>query len=157
MDTIVRKTVCSAPKVDGNRGEPSTKFQDATMLLEPEIPVSRSVSSSSSPSSMLSLSPIATIDLVQKDDGQYLRFVVSGNLGTQNLSFNIRGRILPIIQEMNHYGNTWQTIKGTYTLIQKHTMFLELSNLMNPDIERAWNLTYPDMTYIPEGWEGISE
>lgn len=58
---------------------------------------------------------------------------------------------------MNHYGNTWQTIKGTYTLIQKHTMFLELSNLMNPDIERAWNLTYPDMTYIPEGWEETSE
>lgn len=158
MDTIVKKTVCAAPKVNDKRGEASTKFRDATMLLEPEIQVSRSISSSSSSSSSrLSLSPIATIDLVQKDDGQYLRFVVSGNLGTQNLSFNIRGRILPVIQEMNHYGNTWQTIKGTYTLIQKHTMFLELSSLMNPDIERAWNLTYPDMTYIPEGWEETSE
>ena len=58
---------------------------------------------------------------------------------------------------MNHYGNTWKTIKGTYTLIQKHTMFLELTSHLCPDTEQVWNLTYPDMAYIPEEWQEISQ
>lgn len=63
MDTIIKKTVCSAPKVEV-RGDKVAKFSDATMLLETSIPqVSSSVSTATTPNA-LSMSPRATIDLI---------------------------------------------------------------------------------------------
>ena len=82
---------------------------------------------------------------------------MSGNQGTQNLSFNIRGKMLSEIQEMNHYSNTWKTIKLIYSLVVRHTLLFEIERQLHTSLEEAWNLTYPDLPYIPDGWDEIME
>lgn len=82
---------------------------------------------------------------------------MSGNQGTQNLSFNIRGKLLSEIQEMNHYSNTWKTIKLIYSLVVRHTLLFEIERQLHTSLEEAWNLTYPDLPYIPDGWDEIME
>ena len=103
------------------------------------------------------MTPTATIDLINKDDGQYLRFVVSGESGAVKIAFNVRGKMIPLIQEMNHYGNTWTTLNETYILLQKQMVFLDLTRTINHNLEAVWNATYSDQEYIPENWTVLDE
>ena len=34
-------------------------------------------------------------------------------------------------------------------------MFLELTSQMNLNVEKVWNLTYPQLAYIPDGWDEL--
>lgn len=43
------------------------------------------------------------------------------------------------IQSMNHFGNTWKILTESYRFIGKFILFLELSNVLNRDLEELWN------------------
>ena len=110
--------------------------------------------------SLLSLAPKSTIEIVPVIDeenpeksGQYVEFIVSGHQQTSNLAFHITGKMFNSIQEMNHFGNTWNLLTETYRLIGKYILFLEVSNVINSDLETVWNKLNPGEKLIPDLWK----
>ncbi len=103
--------------------------------------------------SLLSLCQKSTLDIVEKEDGQYLRFVVSGNQGTSNLAFKLRAKMLPEIEEINHYHHTLNVIFSGYCTLSKRIMFLQETSRQNPPLEEyAWSRLYPQKEYLPQEW-----
>ena len=146
---MTKKTICTAPNPDIDRQRAlDYLFEDATNILTNTKEITRASESKN----LLSLVPNATIDLINKDDGQYLRFVVSGESEISKIAFNVRGKMLPLIQEMNHYSNTWTTLNETYILLQKQMLFLDLTRTINRNLDEVWSITYPEDEYIPENW-----
>ena len=76
---------------------------------------------------MLSLAPKSTIDLIDKKDGQYVVFIVSGHQQTSNLSFHICGKMKNNVQDKNHFVNTFKYLNDVILNISKATRFLELA------------------------------
>lgn len=158
MDTITKMTVCETPKFQSTVQRESF-FQNTDGILE-EINRIDQVSDQM-PFMGLHMFPRASIDLVQRDDGQYLQFVVSGNQGTKNLTFHIRGKMMPIINYVNRYAHTLDLIGETYVSMTKEIMFLEATRGMSPVmdeknvLEKIWELTFPGKDFIPQEWLNI--
>jgi len=154
MDGLTRKTVCSAPVVS-NDAQIGNIFSDANNLTSPDMSAFNIDNSTSL--SLLSLQPTSTIDLIQKEDGQYLRFVVSGHRQTSNLAFKVCGKLFPMIQEENHYFHTMEAIINLFVKITKYMTFLELSRLMRDPEDKKWNKEHPGEEYVPQDWVVIQE
>jgi hypothetical protein len=91
-DSVVRKTICSSPRLSND--VMSEQFHsDATNIMVVGMDFTRSNMDSSTSLSLLSMSPKSTIDLISKEDGQYLRMIVTGNMQTSNLAFHLTGKM----------------------------------------------------------------
>ena len=155
LDTITKLTVCETPKFSSTVQRESF-FQDTDGILEQISRIDKVYDVP--PHRGLQMFQRATVDIVQRDDGQYLQFMVSGNQGTNNLTFHIRGRMMPIINYINRYANTLDLIGETYVSMTKEIMFLELSRNfhLNSDgesiLDKVWKFAFPDKDLIPQEW-----
>ena len=93
------------------------------------------------------------MDVINKADGQYIRFIVSGNQQTHSLSFRVIGKMYNTIQGMNHYANTWNLLVDAYRKLTSELMFFEVSMVLNPGLEEVWNMLFTDENFIPHTWK----
>lgn len=157
LDSIHKCTVCSIPKLSDDVQAPNFHL-DATNIAANGMDLSRANIDNSTSLSLLTLAPKATVRVENHDErtyksGQYLKFVVSGNQQTSNLSFHILGKAYNDIQEMNHYIATWEMMTSTCEFLLEHTMFLEVAALVHPGTKEAWNESHPTEEWIPEQWQ----
>ena len=82
---------------------------------------------------------------------------MSGHQQTTNLAFKVRGRLLPLIQEKNHYYHTLDFIVGEYERLTKRIMFLELTRTLHSAVGDIWGILNPDENYIPDDWMAVQE
>ena len=159
LDDVVKKTVCQ-PHILSNDAQNREFFRNADNLMSADLSGMNIDNQTSL--SLLSLAPKSTIDIIQKEDGQYLRFVVSGHQQTSTLAFKVRGKVLPVIQEKNHYYHTLEAITRMYVNLTKYIMFLELTRTMKDDLSGKWekdckNNGCPEKEYIPSDWIVVQE
>ena len=76
-ETIYKKTICSIP-VLSNDVQSDKFYNDSNNLINNPDMAKVNIDNSTS-LSLLNLSPKSTIEIVNKKDGQYLQFVVSGH------------------------------------------------------------------------------
>lgn len=76
LDRIRIKTICSIPHLS-NDIQSDKFFNDSNNLTNPDF--SRANNPDGESISLLSLAQKSTIELFNRDDGQYLRFVVGGH------------------------------------------------------------------------------
>ena len=86
-ETIYKKTICSIP-VLSNDVQSDKFYNDSNNLMNNPDMAKVNIDNSTS-LSLLNLYPKSTIEIVNKEDGQYLQFVVSGHQQTSNISFHI--------------------------------------------------------------------
>lgn len=79
-ESISKMTVCSSPILSNDALDGSNFFDDSTNLVR--IDMSRSSIQESTSLSLLNKSPRASIQIINKEDGQYARFIVSGHQQT---------------------------------------------------------------------------
>ena len=152
---VVKKTICSIPVIS-NDTQRRNFFADANNLMVPDLQ-GKNVDERTS-LSLLSLSQKSTLDIVEKSDGQYLRFVVSGNQGTSNLAFKVRAKMLPEIEEINHYCHTLNVIFSGYCTLSKRIMFLQETSRLNPPLEKdIWGKLMPNDEYLPQEWIAVHD
>lgn len=156
LDSIQKKTICSIPQLS-NDIQSSKFYKDATHILNPDL--SKATIDTTTSMSLLTLAPKSTIDIDDREDGQYAVFVVSGNQQTSNISFHIKGKIRtreilynedgelisnhPFIQEMNHYSRTIERINNLYVELEKSIQYLELVKYSDP----SKDITIPKYWY----------
>lgn len=124
LDTsaIFRRTVCGIPQIEDSD---DLDTSDSTALsIDPSL--IRPVVHSGESEDLLSLTQKATVDLVEREDGQWLQFVVDGSQETTNLSFCIVGQELGVVQDINHYADTLNRLNSLYVNLTRATMFLGL-------------------------------
>ena len=81
-DTVTKKTICSSPNLSSDI-QSNSFYADATNIMEGNLTdTSNSSIDSSTTISLLSMVPKATIDVIQKPEGQFARMVVSGHMNT---------------------------------------------------------------------------
>ena len=156
-NTITKMVVCSAPSLSSDvQGD---KFFDNAINITgtdaPNLNLSRVNIEENTSQSLLTLAPRATIKLEDGDDGQYLSFVVSGHQQISTLAFNIRGKIVNDIEELNHYANTWELFNESRIGLEKTRMFMEISNIICPTIKRTWAILFEDEEWIPRAWNDV--
>lgn len=153
--TITKMVVCQPHTLSNDTQNREEFFSNANNLMDADL--SKMNIDDQTSLSLLSLAPKSTIDIIQKEDGQYLRFIVSGHQQTSTISFNVKGKMLPTIQEINHYYHTLETITEMYVNLTKRIMFLKLTRELNEELEEKWEKTCPDKEYIPSDWLVIQE
>lgn len=76
-ETIYKKTICSIP-VLSNDVQSDKFYNDSNNILNnPDL--AKATIDNSTSLSLLNMSPKSTIDIINKEDGQYLQFVVGGH------------------------------------------------------------------------------
>ena len=123
LNSITKKTICSIPLLSNNVQSPN--FHADVTLLKDSLDLTKVNIDDATSLSLLSLATKSTIDLIQKDDGQYLSFVVSGNQQTSNIAFHVKGKMVSEVQKMNHYANTYDMLKRAYGEIAWYVNVLE--------------------------------
>ena len=151
LNSVTRQTVCQSP-ILSNDIQRSSYFQDATNIIN--MNTTRANVGGAISQSLLNLAPRAAMKVINKVDkpGQYAMFVVSGNQQTTSLSFHVTGTMLNVVQEMNHYSNTWSLLRGTYIDSVKRILFLETTATIYPNAPDVWNSLYPDEKWVPDEW-----
>ena len=150
-DTVMKKTICSIPRLS-NDVQSDGFYRDATNIVARNLDMTRVNVNENTSLSLLSLAQKSTIDLVNKPDGQYLSFVVSGGQQTSNLSFSITGKMYGAIQEMNHFSNTWKLLRNSYIVLKKRLLILEVILSIYPKIESRWKMEMDGKPLIPPKW-----
>ena len=150
LDHITRKTLCSAPSLSTD--VQGANFSDATNLTNMDL--TRVNIDSSTSTSLLSLFPKATIDVINKLEppGQYLMFIVGGNQQTSTLSFHVTGRMLNAITDVNHFANTLNLFRDSYRGLAKTILFFELSETVNGNMQKVWEKMFNGREFIPREW-----
>lgn len=62
--------------------------------------------------------------------------------------------MLNVIQEMNHYAHTWELFNQSRIGLEKTRMFMEISKIICPGIERTWKILFNE-DWIPKSWNDV--
>jgi len=158
LDNITKKTLCSIPKMS-NDIQSDTFSEDARNLISETSDLTRANIDNSTSQSLLSLATKSTLNVINKDDGQYLRMVVSGHQQTAGVAFHLTGKMQNVIQDMNHYANTWMLIQKAYQCICLEMLFLNVTTTLAPNVVQIWDkigqYMGDDDDYIPKDWYTI--
>lgn len=151
LTQVSRQTVCQSPTL-ANDVSQINYFSDATNIATMNMSRANLVPTSSQ--SLLNVQPRATMKVINKVDppGQYAMFVVNGNQQTTTLSFRVTGKMLNVVQEMNHYPQTWGWLRNTTIGLGKNILALELDNTIYPNVSKIWSRMFPDDKWIPDQW-----
>lgn len=68
------------------------------------------------------------------------------------MAFRLQGKVLPVVQELNHYGITLGKLISMYKKLVRSIMYLELKSITNNEIVDQWKHDNPDVEYTPELW-----
>lgn len=120
--TLFRKTICCSPQIEDSGELDAT---DATQLLADPSTI-RPATYSGLEADLLTLQQKATVDLVEREDGQWLQFVVDGSQETTNLSFCIVGQELGAVEDLNHYVRTLGRMNSLYVNLTRAILFLDM-------------------------------
>lgn len=151
LNQICKKTICSAPHLtnsinDGKFYEDSNNIMDNPDRTKVNIDNQTQLS-------LLSMCPRSTIDLIDKEDGQYLTFTVGGHQRTSTLSFHIQGKMRGQNRDNQQFGGTLEQMYKKALSLEKSIRFLDLTYEMNPNIMELWKTTMGgELEYVPRRW-----
>ena len=161
-DSITKKSVCSAPRLREDV-QSNSFYEDATNITQRAQDLTRVSMDTATSTSLLSLTPTATIDVksiideeTPDNSGQYIEFIVTGHRQTQALSFHVVGKMYNAIQGMNRLGKTWANLLNSYRKIRTWTIFLEATRTLNPTLDKVWGDLFPGKEYIPSRWGEVA-